>query len=120
LFFRRSTRWDLRRAGILCIATLQIGLSAVFSPADAILDIERFGSPVHVESPRNADCAVNHGHFFCQVVRSLSNAGVSGGITAPRIGAPPLRLSEPDRAADCIPTAPILVGSVIPRAPPAA
>ena len=75
--------------GISCIATLQIGVSASLSPADAILDIERFGSPVHIESPENADCAVDHGHFFCQVVRSLSKAGVSEGITLSQVGEPP-------------------------------
>ena len=118
LFFQQPSKWDLRRVGAACIAALQIGASAALGPADAILDIERFGSPVHVESPENADCAVDHGHLFCQVVRSLSKAGVSGGITLPQVCLPPLRLPEPDRVADRLPIAPILCGSIVPRAPP--
>lgn len=120
LFFRQSRKWDMRRVGVSCIATLQIGVSASLSPADAILDIERFGSPVHIESPLNADCAVDHGHFFCQVVRSLSKAGVSHGISFSQISEPPLRLPEPNREADRVPTARIRVGPVVPRAPPVA
>ena len=120
MFFRQSSRWDLRRVGISCIATLQIGVLASLSPADAILDIERFGSPVHIESPENADCAVDHGHFFCQVVRSLSKAGVSEGITLSQVGEPPFRLPEANRDADRVPIARVLVGSVFPRAPPIA
>ncbi|MDE2781762.1 MAG: hypothetical protein OXK77_02285 [Gemmatimonadota bacterium] len=104
----------------MSIAALQIGIAAGLGPADAILDIERFGSPVHIESPENADCAVDHGHLFCQVVRSLSKAGVAGGITLPRVCLPPLRLPEPDRVALRLPAAPILCGSIVPRAPPIA
>lgn len=118
MHFRQSTRWNLRRAGISCFATLQIGVSAGMPSADAILDGERFGSPIHVESPENTDCAVDHGHLFCQVVRSLSKAGISHGITLSQTGEPPLRVPEPDQAADRIPSTPILFGSVAPRAPP--
>lgn len=110
----------MRRKAVFSLATLQIGLTGSLGPADAILDIERFGLPIHVESPERADCAVDHGHVFCQVVRSLSKAGVSGGIMLPRVSAPPLRLPEPDTAADRPPATPILPGSGIPRAPPVA
>ena len=105
---------------VLSLVTLQIGLAGSLVPADAVLDIERFGSPVHLESPDNADCAVDHGHTFCQLVRSLSKAGVSGAIALPKVSAPPLRLPEPDMAADHPPATPILLGSVVPRAPPIA
>ncbi len=110
----------MRRTAVFSLATIQIGLAGFLGPADAVLDIERFGSPIHVESPESADCAVAHGHVFCQVVRSLSNPVVSGGISLPRVSAPPLRLPEPDMAADRPPATPILLGSVIPRAPPIA
>lgn len=118
MFFRQPRNVDLRQVGVAFIAALQIVVAAALGPADAILDIERFGSPVHVESPENADCAVDHGHLFCQVVRSLSKAGFSGGVTLPRVCLPPLRLPEPDCVAARLPIAPILRGSVVPRAPP--
>ena len=120
MFFRRSNRWDLRRTAVFSLAKLQIGLAVSLGPADAVLDIERFGSPVHLESPDNADCVLDHGHTFCQVVRSLSKAGMSGGIALPRVSAPPLRLPEPDPAAGRPPAAPVLLGSFFPRAPPIA
>lgn len=110
----------MRRTAVFSLATLQIGLAGALGPADAVLDIEPFGSPIHVESPESADCAVTHGHVFCQVVRSLSKAGVPGEIMLPRVSAPPLRLPEPDVATDSPPATPILLGSVIPRAPPIA
>jgi len=110
----------MRRAAVFSLATLQIGLAGSLGPADAVLDVERFGSPIHVESPEGADCAVAHGHVFCQVVRSLSKAGVSGAISLPRVSAPLLRLPEPETAIDRPPATPILLGSVVPRAPPIA
>lgn len=120
MFFRQSSRWDLRRVGVSCVAAFQIGAAAGLGPADAILDIERFGSPVHVESPTNADCAVDHGHLFCQVVRSLSKAGIPHRITLSQETGPPVHLPEPDREAGRAPVASVLTGSVIPRAPPVA
>ena len=120
LFFRHADGWDLRRAGLSCLATLQIVASAGLGPADAILDIERFGAPLHVESPEGSDCGVGHGHLFCQVVRSLSKAGVPTGITLHQITEPPLRPPEPDRGMEQVAVAPILLGSSTPRAPPIA
>lgn len=117
MLFRRSSRWNLRRAGVSGLGTLQIGILVGLPAADAVLDIEFFGSQIHVESPEHADCG-DHGHLFCQMVRSLANAGVSHGITFSETGEPLIRVPEPDRAAGCVPSAPILFGSVIPRAPP--
>lgn len=110
----------MRRTAVFSLVTLQIGLAGSLGPADAVLDIERFGSPIHLESPDSGDCAADHGHVFCQVVRSLSKAGVSGGITLPRVSAPTLRLPDSDTVADRPSATPVLLGSVIPRAPPIA
>ena len=106
--------------GMGCLATLQIGVATVLGPADAILDIERFGASTHVESPTTADCAFGHGHGFCQLVRSLYKAGISSGIPFLRDATPPLLLPEPGPDAHRVAPAPVLLGSGTPRAPPIA
>lgn len=105
---------------IACVALLQIGSTVALTHADALLDGERMGAPDHVESPESTDCAVHHGHLFCQVVRSLSQATVSPDITAEAGPAPPILDAEADCEKGGINRAPILFGAVSPRGPPTA
>jgi len=97
-----------------------MGSTAALTHADALLDGGRMGSPDHLESPESTDCPVHHGHFFCQVVRSLAHASISRGITTGHGPAPPIRVAEADCESGEARGAPILFGSAIPRGPPAA
>jgi hypothetical protein len=75
---RRPTEHRLsRRLGMLLFAMLQMVGAVVLPAADGQLDIERFGTPVHVESKGGDDCASHHDHVFCQVVRSTALANPS-------------------------------------------
>lgn len=120
MFLNESNRPPLRRLSLTSIATAQIAASAVLTPADALLDIERLGSVDHIESPANADCSAAHGHLFCQVVRSLYAASVAHGFMVAGNNAPVIHLlplgGQPDRC--CGPS--IWSAPVIPRAPPLA
>lgn len=115
----QSNRSVLRQFGVACLAVFQIGITVSLPPADALLDIERFGSPQHIESSANNTCAV-HGHLYCQVVRSLSNAGVARPVLTAEGTQPPIYAPDPGREACCANSAPVLFGAVVPRAPPSA
>ena len=108
----------MQRTAIACVALLQMGSTIALTHADALLDGERMGAPDHVESPETSDCAVHHGHFFCQVVRSLSQAAVSPDIATEAGPAPPILVAEAECEADEVKRAPILFGAASPRAPP--
>ncbi len=108
----------MQRTAIACVALLQMGSTVALTHADALLDGERMGAPDHVESPENSDCSVHHGHLFCQVVRSLSQATVSPEITTEAGPAPPILDAEADCESGEVKRAPILFGAVSPRGPP--
>lgn len=115
-----TSRWDWRRAGDAGISLLYMGVTIALGPADAILDAASLSSPTHVESPQEANCASQHGHFLCQVVRSLSLAGPSRIPSAADLPAPVVRYLEMGHESGEMKRAPILLGSVIPRGPPVA
>lgn len=75
--------------------------------------------PVHVEQPNNPDCPAAHNHLLCQAVRSLAEP-----MPAPLVGPPvPPAPAGPFLEARAPAGAPAglasLVGSVVPRGPPA-
>ena len=113
-------KWDLRRAGVAGISFLYMVVTIALGPADAILDAASLGSRTHIESPHEANCASHHGHLLCQVVRSLSFAGISRWESATDRPAPEVRCVEMGGDTGEIKRAPILLGSVIPRGPPVA
>lgn len=94
-----------------------MGSTTAFARADALLDAESMGSPVHVESP-DSDCAIHHDHLFCQVVRSLFQTATTRDIPALATPAPPIRVLDADPEAHDAKCAAILFGSVVPRGPP--
>ena len=118
MFVGHKGKRELWRVAAACLALFQIGSTSVLAHADALLDAERTGSPLHVESPENSDCALHHGHLFCQVVRSLFQAVTSPEIVVQADPAPLIRVVEAEREAYQAKCAAILLGSVIPRGPP--
>ena len=109
---------EFRRVAAACLALFQIGSTSALTHADALLDAERMGTPAHVESPENSDCAIHHGHLFCQVVRSLFQATISHEVTTRTAPVSLIRVVKADREAHHAKCAPILFGSVVPRGPP--
>lgn len=120
MFVRNSGTVEVRRVAAACLALFYTGSTAALIHADSVLDGQRMGSPVHVESPESGDCAVHTGHVFCQVVRSLSHAGISYGVTMEDSRRPPIQVVEVSREREVARCAPILFGSVVPRGPPTA
>ena len=99
---------------------LHVGAATALGPADAVLDAERALAPIHIESPANPDCTFHHGHLFCQMLRSLSFAGVPRNIDLANPQVPPFRLADRILDASHVKSTPIMSGSVIPRGPPVA
>jgi hypothetical protein len=100
------------------MALLQLGAAAALPSADAMLDAERVGIPLHIESPHSENCPASHDHLFCQVVRSL--AAVSA---AKRVGtlydiAPPLAGDGASIDRIDAELRPTLRGPTAPRPPP--
>ena len=120
MFIERLTRRRPRRVGAACIAMMQIGVFAVLSPVDALLDAGQIASPVHVESPENRACAAQHNHLFCQVVRSLSSATPTGRIAVADTPAPSVFTTEGPRGDAPAKSATFLIGAINPRGPPLA
>ena len=118
LLQRKAEGTTLRRLGTALMVVLQLGASALLIPSDAILDIDRYGA-VHIDSPTGSDCSVNHGHLFCQLVRSLIAAGAAHPVALPRQPAPSLHPDDPVCEAERVAASPIVAGSLVPRAPPA-
>lgn len=108
----------MRRAGVAFVCVSHIGVATVLGPVDAILDAERAATPVHIESPSPAECPSHHGHLFCQLVRSLSAAGVARSITEAERAEPVVRHVCPGCESSHVASAPITSGPVIPRGPP--
>ncbi|MYA63353.1 MAG: hypothetical protein F4X60_16230 [Gemmatimonadetes bacterium] len=108
----------MRRVAATCLALLHLGSASALTHAYALLDAASMGLADHVESPDGSDCAVHHGHFFCQVVRSQLEADVPLGVTVEAELAPPIRVVETHREGDDARSPPILLGAVSPRGPP--
>ena len=89
-------------------------------PADALLDIDQFGVPEHVESPGSTECPVHHGHLFCQIARSLAAPGAAQRVTIAGEDAPTVRIAQPGHESSIPISASIWSASLIPRAPPLA
>ncbi len=99
---------------------MQVGVVAVLSPADALLDAERLGAPVHVESPEKRNCTAHHSHLFCQVVRLLLSGTPAGRVAAADSPAPSfLAIDRPGGDAPAR-SATFLIGAISPRGPPLA
>lgn len=120
MFIENSTGRLRCRVLASCISLMQACVVAVVSHVDAMLDAERLSSPVHVESPESRDCAAQHNHLFCQVVRSLFSGPPTGRIAVAEIPAP--CVSDTDRPAADVPgkSATFLIGAINPRGPPLA
>jgi len=99
---------------------MQVGVFAVVSPVDALLDAEQFGLRVHVESPDDRACSAQHSHLFCQVVRSLHSGVPTGRIAVADIRAP--FVFTTDMPAGDVPakSATFLIGAINSRGPPLA
>ena len=113
----RKRERTLRVVGA-CLAALQVAAAAVLTPADALLDVDRYDWERHVAAPDAPDAAEHHGHHFCQAVRSLATARAP---SPPPSAAPDvsiLLVREPTPASTVAGDAPGLCGSGIPRAPP--
>lgn len=120
MFIQHSTRRRQRRVGAACIALVQVGVFAVLSSADALLDAERFGSPVHVESPENRACTAHHSHLFCQVVRLLLSGTPASRVAASDSPAPDFLTTDRPRGDAPAKIANFLIGAISPRGPPLA
>ncbi|MDE2980030.1 MAG: hypothetical protein OXU74_02445 [Gemmatimonadota bacterium] len=96
----------------------QMVVAAALVPADAILDIDQFGLPDHIEAPGTTECLVHHGHLFCQIVRSLWATGAAPDISIAGEHAPPLYVAQPRPDASLTNNASIWSAPAIPRAPP--
>jgi len=112
-------RWTAR-LGVLALALGQLVVAVVLPAADGHLDVEKFGTPVHVESHGDRDCMPHHDHAFCQVMRATSlatpsraSAEIAGARFA--LDIPALKWVDQGRAAG-----PILGTQSAPRAPPRA
>ena len=115
-----SARRQQRRVGAACIALVQVGVSAVLFPADALLDAERIGSPVHIESPDERACAAQHSHLFCQIVRSMFSGMPTGRMAVGDVPAPSIFTIERPSGDAPAKSAIFLIGAIIPRGPPLA
>ena len=107
-----------RRLGVLVLAVLQLVGATVLPGVDGKLDVELYGTPVHVESEGSHDCMPHHDHLFCQVVRSTAMANPAQSAAEVRALVAPevvraLRGSEVLRVRTEART-----GSASPRAPP--
>ncbi len=117
LLQRKAEGRTFLRLGSALAVALQLGVSALLIPADAVLDIDLY-SAVHIDSRAGSDCSSEHGHLFCQLVRSLAAAGAAHPFALAERTAPPFHLDQPVREAEPAAASPILAGSVVPRAPP--
>ena len=92
---------------------------AVAAPLVTASEQDLLAAPVHVEHPNDPDCPAAHDDLLCQAVRSLAEP-----MPAPLVGPPeqpaPARQSVEARAQAGAPAGlASLVGSVVPRGPPA-
>ena len=113
----RSTHRGLGRAAAVVFALLQLGASTAFVLADAVLDGEQAGAPVHVESQGSEECSTHHDHLFCQVVRSLASAAPGPGVATLEAHAAISSRRGPVHSSDAHPAS-AFSGASGPRAPP--
>lgn len=107
-----------RRASVLLLAALQLGMSVALPGMDGVLDVERLLEVDHVESGERDACAHRHDHAFCQVVRAVSLATPARGSAESRLARPaPVLHAAPPRA-PLLSAAVLLRGAPGPRAPP--
>lgn len=97
---------------------LQLIAAAALPSADAVLEAQRIGLPLHVESPHNEECPASHGHVFCQVVHSLAAASTVGDIGLLVHRSPALVVGVTPRQHEDIERRPSLRGPTAPRPPP--
>lgn len=110
----------VRRLGVLVMAVLQLGGAVALPAADGVLDMDRYGTPSHVESEGSDDCAPHHDHAFCQVVRATALANPSRALSSVGVGHRVHLLHPLGGSAEVDITSPVLEGSTGPRAPPSA
>lgn len=109
-----------RRLGVLVLAVLQLAGAVALPAADGVLDVERYGVPVHVESPGSDDCTPHHDHAFCQVVRANALATPARVSTTIALGQPVGDFAEASSVPELRRSLRLLQGSSGPRAPPSA
>jgi len=104
---------------VLLLVTLYSSVSLALATTDGVLDVERFGTPVHVESDGRADCVPHHDHAICQVVRSATLGAPSSAPDEVASAQPSGSLVAAPAADPPLPSNDRLRGSPGPRAPPA-
>ncbi|MCA1792225.1 MAG: hypothetical protein LC667_20970 [Thioalkalivibrio sp.] len=107
-----------RRLGVLVLAVMQLVGATVLPGADGKLDVERYGTPVHVESEGNHDCTPHHDHLFCQVVRSTAMANPAQSAAEVPALVAPVSVHALHGAEVLRVRTEALVGCASPRAPP--
>lgn len=112
-----------RRAGFRLaaglLAALHLLVPGVAGAVDLLEEAHAATAQVHLEEPGSDDCATQHDHLFCQVVRTLTQgASAPGSLPAIQV-ASPLHLSPPAGRDDAAPR-PETLGELNSRAPPAA
>ena len=110
----------VRRLGVLAMAVFQLTGAIALPAADGALDVDRYGTPAHVESEGADDCAPHHDHAFCQVVRATALANPSRAASSVGADDRVHELHAPGGSAEVDVTSPVLEGSPGPRAPPSA
>jgi hypothetical protein len=110
----------VRRLGVLAMAVFQLTGAVALPAADGVLDMDRYGTPAHVESGGSDDCAPHHDHAFCQVVRATALANPSRAVSSVGVGDLVHQLHPLGGSAEVDITSPVLEGSSGPRAPPSA
>ena len=108
----------LGRTVVACLALFQVGATTALTYAESIQDAERIGSPIHVESPGNADCDAHHSSLFCNAMRVLLLAKVPGQVGKIEGAVPGIRSPAALPASVFSPASTRLAGPVVPRAPP--
>lgn len=108
----------VRRLGVLVLAVFQLGGAVALPAADGVLDMDRYGTPAHVESEGSDDCAPHHDHAFCQVVRATALANPSRAASSVGVDDLVYQLHLLGGPAEVDVPSPVLEGSTGPRAPP--
>ncbi len=110
----------VRRLGVLVMAVFQLTAAVALPAADGVLDMDRYGTPTHVESEGSDDCAPHHDHAFCQVVRATGLANPSRAAVNVGVGDQVHQLHRLGGSVEADIPSPVLEGSTGPRAPPSA
>jgi hypothetical protein len=109
-----------RRLGVLVLAVFQLVGATVLPGADAMLDVEGYGTPVHVESEGNHDCTPHHDHLFCQVVRATAMANPARSAAEVPALVAPVAVRVMRGSEVLLARTEARTGSASPRAPPSA